>query len=288
MPEVRPAAAGDIEAICRLLHGKMSRKISTEGWRAIMTYGWLPEKPDLGIVAEAKGEIVGFLGVVYADRTLGDLCLRTANLSAWYLDKPHRGAGLGMEMLRAATRHDGVLYTTFSSVPRVLPMMEKIGLEPLDRERLVWRRSAAAGRPSDLRVLRGMDAVAPLVSPAERRLLADHAGFDLHPFLIEVGGRSCLLIMSIRRKAAGVAYHEAFYIADPALFAAHAQAFADAILPDRESLVAVDRRFLDGIDVRGGMEEIPVPRYFRPTPGVTAREVDFLYSETALLNLKLY
>ena len=288
MPEVRPASPADVEAICRLLHGKMSRKISTDGWRAIMTYGWLAEKPDLGIVAEADGEIVGFLGVVYADRTLGDRRLRTANLSAWYLDKPYRGAGTGMEMLRAATRHDGVLYTTFSSVPRVLPMMEKVGLEPLDRERLVWRRGPPAGRPSGIRVLRGMDAVASSVSPAERRLLDDHAGFELHPFLIEAEGESCLVILSIRRKAADVGYHEAFYIGSPALFAAHAQAFADAILPDRQSLLAVDRRFLDGIDLRGETEAIPVPRYFRPTAGVTGRDVDFLYSETALLNLKLY
>ncbi len=288
MPELRPAAAGDVEAVCRLLHEKMSRKISPEAWRAIMTYDWLAEKPDLGVVAEADGEIVGFFGVVYADRALGDRRLRTANLSAWYLDEPYRGAGLGMAMLRAATRHEGVLYTTFSSVPRVLPMMEMVGLEPLDRERLVWRRGPGAGEPSGLRVHRGMEAVAPLVSPAERRVLADHAGFELHPFLIEAGGESCLVILSIRRKAAGVAYHEAFYIGAPALFAAHAQAFADAILPDRESLLAVDRRFLDGIAAQGETEAIPVPRYFRPTAGVTARDIDFLYSETALLNLKLY
>ena len=288
MPEVRPAAPGDVEAICRLLHGKMSRKISPEGWRAIMSYAWLAEKPDLGVVAQTDGEVVGFLGVVYADRTMAGGRLRTANLSAWYLDKPYRGAGLGMAMLRLATRHEGVLYTTFSSVPRVLPMMEQVGLEPLDRERFVWRRSPHAVTPSRPRVLRGIEAVAPLASPAERRLLTDHAGFDLHPFLIEAAGESCLVILSIRRKAADVAYHEAFYIGAPALFAAQAQAFADAILPDRDSLVAVDRRFLDGVPVQGEIEEIAVPRYFRPTAGVSVREVDFLYSETALLNLKLY
>ena len=51
-------------------------------------------------------------------------------------------------------------------------------------------------------------------------------------------------------------------------------------------MLAVDRRFLDGCAAVAESEQIRVPRYFR-SPVLARREVDFLYSEIPLLDLKL-
>lgn len=59
MVEVRPAVAGDIDAVCEFLHHKMNPEIPVAGWRRLMTYGWLEDKPDLGAVVDDGGRIVG-------------------------------------------------------------------------------------------------------------------------------------------------------------------------------------------------------------------------------------
>jgi hypothetical protein len=52
-------------------------------------------------------------------------------------------------------------------------------------------------------------------------------------------------------------------------------------------VLSVDSRFLDSAVEPDAAAEIPGPRYFRPA-GLAPAEVDFLYSETVLLGLKLY
>jgi len=69
---VRVAEAGDAEGICSLLHSKMNPRIPIEHWRRLMNYNWLNEKPDYGRVVEADGQILGYCGMVYSDRLIGD------------------------------------------------------------------------------------------------------------------------------------------------------------------------------------------------------------------------
>ena len=58
------------------------------------------------------------------------------------------------------------------------------------------------------------------------------------------------------------------------------------MLPDSPSVLAADGRFVSepGVDVV--REMLPVPRYFK-SERVQPREVDHLYSELQLLDLKL-
>ena len=88
---VRPATRRDIDAICSLLHSKMNSRIPEARWRQLMTYQWLAEKPDFGRVVESDGRVLGFCGMVYADRLIGDKAddlteERIVSMSSWYLD----------------------------------------------------------------------------------------------------------------------------------------------------------------------------------------------------------
>ena len=277
---------GDIDAVCDLLHHKMNPQIPVAGWRRLMTYGWLAEKPDLGSVVEDGGRIVGFLGVIYADRQRHGHRFRTGNLTSWYLEKPYRATALGMELLRVATGHGDVVYTSFSSAAKAVPLLRLGGLRPLDSERFIWRR---AGEPaSGGAIVIGAKDVLPLLDREEKRMLADHAGFAVHPFAIRGPRGDCLVLLSIHEKADNIAYYEALYVGEPEIFALSAQAFADAILPAGPAVLAVDKRFIGNCRVDAETEAIRVPRYFRPVPGVGAQDIDILYSEIELLDLKLW
>jgi hypothetical protein len=122
----------------------------------------------------------------------------------------------------------------------------------------------------------------------ERRLLADHRGLPIEPRLLRSADGDCLVVLSVKRKGADVAWHEVLYLGRPALLARHAQPFADAALAPGESVLSVDARLLAGCATSGAERRpIPVPRYFR-SPDLEPRAVDFLYSEIPLLDLKLY
>lgn len=287
-PDIEICSAGpdDRDAVCALLHERMSSRISLERWRRLFDYGWCPERPDCGVLLRQGQMLAGYLGVIHATRRLGARTVRTANLSSWYILKPLRGLGLGLAMLQHATRDPEVTYTTFSSNPPALRVMAAVGLVPLDDTRLLWRRSdvSAAG----IEVVAGPAAVLPLLPEDERQLLEDHRDVPFHPYLLRSADGDCLVILSIKRKDVDVDFHEVLYLGCPAVLARHAQVFADAVLAPGASVLSIDARFLDGCSVEGAERRpIAVPRYFR-SPDLTPREVDFLYSEIPLLDLKLY
>jgi GNAT superfamily N-acetyltransferase len=283
--ELRTAGPDDRDTVVTLLHEQMSSRISLARWRRLFDYPWLADKPDRGVVVLERGSVAGYLAVIYADRRLGGRTVRTANLSSWYLARPLRGQGIGRAMLQLATREPAVTYTTFSSNPPALRLMAEAGLVLLDDSRFLWRRTAE--QEAGVAVLSGFAALLPEVPDPERQILADHRDLPVQPHLLRAAEGDCLIVLSVKQKGADVAYHEALHLGRPAVFAHHAAAFANAVLTPGSAVLAVDRRFLDGCEVVAESEQISVPRYFR-SPDLARREVDFLYSEIPLLDLKLY
>jgi RimJ/RimL family protein N-acetyltransferase len=285
MIDLRLAGPQDREPVTAFLHEQMSSRISLERWRRLFDYGWLEDKPDRGVIVTENGAVAGYLGVIHADRRIGGRIARTANLSSWYISRSLRGQGVGLAMIELATRDPRVTYTTFSSNPPALRLMVKAGLGLLDERRLLWRPTAEP--PAGIEVLSAFDAVWPEVSDDERRTLDDHRDLPVQPRLLRTSEGDCLVIPMVKTKGADVAYHEVLHLGHPAVFARHAQAFANAVLAPGTSVLAVDSRLLDGCEVAAESEPISVPRYYR-SPNLAAREVDFLYSEIPLLDLKLY
>jgi hypothetical protein len=162
--------------------------------------------------------------------------------------------------------------------------MSEVGLILLEDTRYLWRRSGA--RDTGIEVLSGLATLLPEVVDYERMLLADHRDLPVTPFLLRAVEGDCLVVLSIKHKGADVAYHDVLYLSRPAVFARHAQGFADAVLAPGPAVLAADRRFVDGFEVAAETEPIAVPRYFR-SAGIARNEVDFLYSEIPLLDLKL-
>jgi GNAT superfamily N-acetyltransferase len=281
--KVRPAVAADIDAVCRLLHEQMNRRLLPERWRRITTYGWLDEKPDFGRVVEDRGQIVGFVGSVYADREIGGRRERVVSMSSWYLDKAYRGQGLGFALMASATADESASYTMITVSPRNLAMLPKLGYQLLDHDRRVWSRSE--GRIDGIEIEQDPARILPRVDARQQRMLNDHVQLPIHPVLISAGDGRCLAVFSIKRKREDITYFDALHLSDGAFFARHAQAIADALLPAGKALLAADTRLLGG-EARGAVEVMPVARYYKSTR-LSPAEVDNMYSELLLLDLKL-
>jgi GNAT superfamily N-acetyltransferase len=285
MVRIRQALAPDREAVCRYLHQNMNPRIPIERWRRYTDGRWASALPDFGVLAEDNGRMVGYLSVVYAKRLIGGQSRHTGNLGAFYVERDYRGRGLGLDMLRAITARDDVTYTTFSSNSPARRLVLKAGLELLDDRRLLWRPGGRAD--TSVEISGDVTRFADRLSASARQALADHADLGLESLVIcEPEGPACLVIFYVKLKGQDIAYHEVLHLSDPAVFGRNVRAFAAHVLPGGQAVLSVDSRFLDSTVEPDAIEEIPAPRYFRPA-GLAPAEVDFLYSETVVLGLKL-
>lgn len=285
---VRAAETSDAEAICSLLHTKMNSRISIEHWRRLMNYGWLEGKPDFGRVVESDGKVLGYCGMVYADRLIGDADQlrpeRMVSMSSWYLDKSLRGKGLGREMLLSAITDPMLSYATLTNSKKPLGIVESLGFKVLEDHRYVWRKTGQT-QPGVV-ITKELNSIRARLDSNQHKLIDDMHGYALTPLLVELDGQQSLLFFSIKQKDANVLWFDLMFASDQALFVSCAQALADHLLPDTPAVLAADGRFVKRPPPGIACEHLPVARYYI-SERVAPHEIDHLYSELQLLDLKL-
>ena len=289
--KIRPAETRDVEAICMLLHTKMNSRIPVDRWRKLMTYPWLTEKTDFGRIVESNGKILGYCGMVYSDRLIGDAVQgmrkeRMVSMSSWYLDKSLRGQGLGREMLISAIEDPELTYATLTNSKKPLGIVEALGFKVLETHRYVWRKISAAAPVSGISIIEGPLAIRDRIAPYQCELIDDMNGLPLVPMLLEAEGSQALIFLSIKRKDANILWYDLMYSSDLDLFVNCAQALANRLLPNSPAVLAADGRFVKQPPNEAELEQLPVARYY-VSQRVAPHEIDHLYSELQLLDLKL-
>jgi hypothetical protein len=260
-------------------------KIPFGTWGNILDCRWIPEDDRYGTVVMDGDDLCGFLGIVFADRPLGGATHRTGNITSWFIEKGLRRSGLGQEMLALVTAPEGVTYTATSPNPRSGPLLEKAGWEVLESRRFLWRRSGAA---PTLQVRRLAAAEMPgELDAASRRVIADHAGLNVDPYLaMGPSGAACLVVTYTKIKGDDVAHCEVLHVSDRPLFSELVGDFAEAVLPPGKSVLSVESRFMTGAAEPDEIAMLDIPRYWKPC-GVEPHHIDLLYSEVVLLDLKI-
>ncbi len=253
-----------------------------------MTYRWMKEKPDFGRVVEADGQILGYCGMVYSDRLIGDANQlrpeRMVSMSSWYLDKSLRGQGLGRDMLISCISDPTLTYATLTNSSKPLAIVEALGFQVLEDHRYIWRKTDSLH--SGVIIIKDVDSIKARIDSNQQRLIDDMQEYALTPLLVELDAQQTLLFFSIKRKSEDVLWYDLMYASDQALFVHCAQALADQLLPATQAVLASDGRFVKEPPHGIVSERLPVGRYY-VSERVARNEIDHLYSELQLLNLKL-
>lgn len=282
---IRPALLDDRDAMVTLLHDRMNPKIPRERWRRLFDYPWRPtDAPDCGRILEVEGRLAGFLGATYADRRIGGRTERICNMSSWYLMPEHRGRGAGRAMALDLTRDGAMTATDLTATPQVHRLLlSHCGFHVLDEERWLLRKGEGGGSGVSLV---SKAALAARLTLSQQELIAHHAQPGVLALGVEAGGSFCLLLLQIKLQGAGIAYHQLLHASAPGMLARHAQAVADALLPDEPAVLAIDRRLLPQDLEQVATEPIPQPRLYKSTRLAPA-DIDNLYNEVLLLDQKL-
>ena len=258
-------------------------KWDIDGWRRLLAGRWCGPEGRYAITLRDDGRLVGCLGLVYADRITSDGIRTTADMTSWYILKDYRGQGVGQKMLALATSDPDVTVTNFSSAKAAVSVLVNAGLTVLDAERLVWFPGQAR---ADIRVHEDPLSL-PTLPEKDRKVISDHLGLRLRPLAVETPDGLVTMVLYPQKKHDDYVTHEIMYLGNQPAFARHAADIAAAVLPAREAILSLDRRFAaEGIDP-AEVHPFATPRYCQP--GLLApNEIDMLYSECVLLNIKIH
>jgi predicted N-acetyltransferase YhbS len=256
-----------------------------KGWNDVLSGRWADPGDTIAVTARDNGTLVGVIGLVKSHRMTSDGRRKIGNLTSWYVLKDYRGQGIGGDIMRKAISRPEETVTNLTSAKGPLELIKRIGFEVLDDQSLCYRPRPS--QPNRFEVTHYPLSLGDVLAPQDRQILQDHIGLPVYPMAVKTPDGWCVIVVAKHKKHDEYVTWETMYLGQPKLFAQHAHAIAASILPDTGAVLAVDRRF-----TRDGTEYdyiyyIPVPRYY--TKGrMNPHDIDNLYSEVAMLNMKLY
>ena len=284
MVELAYAAPSEREEVAQFMNRVFVRaKWDIDGWRRLVAGRWCGPEGRYAITLRDGGEIVGVLGLVYAERMTSEGPRTTADMTSWYVLKAYRARGFGQKMIALATSDPNVTVTNFSSAKAAVSVLENAGLTVLDKERLVWHPSEADkfvvhDDPLSLR---------DRLSPKDRRVIEDHQGLRLRSLAVETPEGLCPLVIYPQKKHDEYVTHEIMYLSNQPLFARYAGRIAASVLPAQEAILSLDRRFAAQGIACDEVREFATPRFCQQGL-LHPSEIDMLYSECVLLNIKIH
>ena len=281
-PDIRPVRATDIEPLCAFLHRGFGTRIPLAAWRRLFEYKWLDEKPNLGSLLVAGGEIRGFIGMLYARRLVQGKTALVCNLSSFYVHPDYRGWSFAL--LAHALRDETVCYTSLTPSRTVTHMCEAMGFSYIDRNKIMLPPllNAITLRGPSPRIISDPEQVRALLDGEQRRIFDDHAPYDCLQLVLQSGLERAYLVVK-RRKIVRFPVSDLLYCSAPALVARHLERVKLAIIWRQRSVALTAEAGIFGA-LRPLGVVIRRPKLFRSSV-LQAHELDKLYSELVLLPL---
>lgn len=290
MIKLKWATVGQRKEIQTYLFENMG-KISFKRWGNILDCRWNNFDDNYGIVVEEDGALAGFLGIVFADRIIAGRDHRIGNITSWFLEKHLRRGGLGQEMLAKICEKPDITYTATSANFRSGALLKKIGWDLLEDTRLFWNRREKPGSNSNsVEFYSGFEQVSPLLNQAALQIVDDHVGLNVTPHLLR-GADSAELFFVTYAKRKGehdTTHHEILHASDKNLLSHYVAEVSEFLLHEPNSILSSDKRFLASSVAADESQALEVSRYFKPCNKMDAENIDFLYGEVVLLDLKIY
>ncbi|WP_299413095.1 GNAT family N-acetyltransferase [uncultured Sulfitobacter sp.] len=282
MVDITFATSAQRDEVEAFMHAAFPRaKWGADGWTRLLANRWGGPQGEFAVTARDGDTLVGVMGMNDSLRHTPRGLRRYRNLTSWYVLKTHRGMGLGEALMHKAMADPEVTSTNLTSARAALPLVDRIGFKVLDAQRRVWRSTEGNVLPHSF------DPLAEAVmNPADTQVLRDHADLNLRPVVIETPDGPLTLVLSVKQKRDEYVTHEVLYVGQPDLLARYAQAVADTLLPYQAAVLSVDSRLIKDAQ-NGVVEDIEVPRFYKGT-SMYPSEIDHMYSEIVLMDMKLY
>lgn len=272
---IRPADATDVDDIAHFLARHQSRTAAE--YRVRLTDSWMAKAPNLGFLIEAEAGVVGFHGVIYAQRMIDGKAHCICHLIDWAVEEAYRSDSLAL--LKAVLAQPDMSFVSLSASPTAAKILKFFRfIEMDDGKHLVPTAGMArswlpGGGP---RIVTRPDALRADLSDEENQIMDDHVGNGCRVMLATRDGRRCFVVF-VRRRSRWFFYADILHASDSALLREWLPFLARRIsLGSGLPFIGIDKRILP--DPPAWSFEVRKPTFLLSRE-LEPPQLDALYSE---------
>lgn len=192
LPTIEPITDATLPEFAAFLERNMGKARSADTWATALRHQWLPGHQNYGFVLRDRGNIVGGIGAIYAQREIGGKQERTCNITSWCVLDQYRQQST--RLLMALIGQPGLHFTNFSPTKVVAGILQFMKFKPLDGRQAILFNLPRPGLRDAIVVDDSLGIEAALGGSA-RKAYADHVQFQwLRHVAVRVGAESSYIV----------------------------------------------------------------------------------------------
>ncbi len=284
MVTVKKVTEKDFEKLLPLLFELDSRKQTQDEWLGLFKADWDDNENYFGYVMYDCENAVGFLGLLFSQRTLNDNLIKFCNVTSWVVKKKYRGKSLHLFFPVLELGNHTITVLTCNSGTHAI--MKKLGFVNLETgQRIIFPLPISLNFKSSTKIIFNLLEIEKKLEGETLKLFNDHRNLNCFHVMICGPEGECYLIGSrtIKKNIPLVHIH---YISDHRFFSSHINLLSGRICWRMKAFgILVDERQLHGETIFPSIYfSLPHPRVYK-SDTLKSADIDLLYSEYQILNL---
>ena len=284
MVTIKKATAKDAEKVLFLLSRLDSRKHTKEDWRRLFEFHWNNNQDYCGYVMYDGDKAVGFLGLLFSQRTLQKKESKFCNVSSWVVNKEYRRQSLHL-LLPVLKLHDYTI-TVLTCNAATYFITKKLGFQDLEfGQRIICPLPSLPKLMSSSKLTFDDKEIEKKLKGEPLKIYHDHKKLECFHVIIKNHQGFCYVVGSRTLKRSLPLAH-VHYISDLKFFIDHIGRVSGRFSWQMKVVgILIDERLLQGEKIFPSIYfNMPYPRVYKSDMWGN-EEVDLLYSEYQVLNL---
>ena len=282
MVELKNVSNELMDSVLGLLQSFQGAYFTTEQWKKILNYDWGQNEDYYGFALVDNNNVVGFLGLIFSVRMIGNKRELFCNLSSWIVKDEYRNHAL--KLLYPVLKMRNYTITNFTSFKEGVDIMKRFGFVSVDSFSRIILTGPLCLKSNKCHVLKWDDNSCIYLPEYQKQMARDHFIYGCESVIMKNNEQQCLIIMSQRMKA-GVRYYYVHYISDIHLFLDNIGVFrAWLFWHRRAACFVIDERFMRSKAIfMSYSRKLPSPRLVKNNNNLMFEQIDSLYSELIIL-----
>jgi hypothetical protein len=284
MVTIKKVTEKDFEKLLPLLFELDSRKQTQDEWLNLFRAHWDDNENYFGYVMYDGKNAVGFLGLLFSERTLNNNLIKFCNVTSWVVKKKYRRQSL--HLFYPVLELDNHTITVLTCNTGTHLIMKKLGFIDLEiGQRIIFPIPISLKFNSSTKIIFDLSEIEKKLKGEELKIFNDHRSLNCFHVMICGPEGECYLIGS-RTIKKNIPLAHVHYISDHRFFSSHINSISGRICWRMKVLgILVDERQLHGETIFPSIYfNLPHPRVYK-SDTLKSEEIDLLYSEYQILNL---
>lgn len=282
MVSVKQANVKLFDKIYPLLQKFDNPYLSKQDFRRLFTLAWKTEQAGCGYVLIDGEEVVGFLGMLFSEKRIGNQIFPYCNLCSWIVLEEYRKFSLLLfKPLFALKNH---VITNLTPTPSVMPIFEKFGYKVLETERQLYLASLWGGWSMKWKISDEVELIESKLNPHDLEIFCNHQALACRHLIIYDQSKYCYLVFVPATARRIVKRSSIYYVSDMEIYLKVLNRVQWYLATRyRSCYTVIDRRFTKNFPILLGLKRPAIRLYLADQ--LPTEQIDNLYSELVVLPL---